>query len=338
MAETEGWTYLPKGTYTAVPYFRIGDEIFDLSEVPVTRDEPIFIVTAYAETSYSRYQNYKKGVSGYTLDLANKDGTAEKVMDIKGTVSISDAILSDSKYSSLISATLTYDNLSMLTNPVVNSSTFYANTLENNINLFEDGAVINQAWGTHYVKAAFTFDGVAALSSSDSSKVVSELVCHLTGLPYTMTFKKDTTISGWIFDNYEDPKGLTPSTSYIAFKPTAAYAKSPKFMLPENVNVSIMLPYAIYSSVVLWSGYNNYSPTVYVDTISNSSSPTKSGASFSCGETSNDPDTDNRFNAKEIDRTLSETKNCVSIYIYGEKHRSTSIDRTIIQSCTIKYR
>lgn len=333
MTKTGDWVYLPKGSYTLKPYFQIGDDKVYLSSLSASSPAPAFTVTAYAETSYSRY------LSG-SLELANTSGTAEKIMGIRGIVSISDEVLSNN--ADLISeseVTLKYGDSSMLSSgTAVTTSVWYPNTVATKEKDTDNWELTGLSWGSHTISASFTFDGVAAKSSTDSTSTVSTLQCHITGLPHEVSFYKNTTITGWTFSNFENPGGATPSTSYIAFKPTDAYAKSPAFILPESVSVQVIVPYAIYSSVILWSGYNKYSPTVYVDTISESTTPSKNGTSFSCGETSNDPSPDDRFNNKELEKTLDINHNCISIYIYGEKHRSTSIDRTLISSCTIKYR
>ena len=177
------WIYLPKGTYTVKTYFGIGDDKIYLSSLSATSPAPEFTVTAYAETSYSRYLNYKNGLSGYTLAKANTTGSGDKVMDIKGVATVSDQILSNSHYSDMISAELTYDGLSMLKTSVVTTGTFVPNTLasnssiDGNISMLDGDDIINQAWGVHYVRAAFRFDGVDAIPS--------ELPCHVTGIPLT---------------------------------------------------------------------------------------------------------------------------------------------------------
>ena len=56
-------------------------------------------------------------------------------MNIRGNVTISNDILGSGNYSSLISATLKYDGLNILTSPSVTSNVFNPNTLQNNTSL-----------------------------------------------------------------------------------------------------------------------------------------------------------------------------------------------------------
>lgn len=265
MSVSNDFPYLPQGTYTLKPYYVIGSEKAYLpTTVKSVSPAPAFTVTAYAETSYSRYLNYKNGVSGYTLALANTEGSGDKVMDIKGTVSISDAILGDSKYSGLISATLTYDGMSMLTNPAVTASTFVPNTLsssssiDGNIGMLDGDDLTNQAWGTHYVKATFTFDGVAAKSSTDPNSTVSTVACHITGLPYSVSFYNITSIpSGWTqggsvsWSGYGWNKG--DGADYLRLRGAGNYSArgkvlSPEYHVPADVNIATVLDCYHYAS------------------------------------------------------------------------------------------
>lgn len=241
MSVADGWTYLPQGTYTAVPFFRIGDETFNLSEVPVTREDPVFTVTAYAETSYSRYLNYKNGMSGYTLELANTSGTAEKIMGIKGIVSISDEVLS--KNASLIGdVTLEYGKSSMLSSgTAVTTSVWYPNTVATKEKDTDNWELTGLSWGSHTISASFTFDGVAA---------VSTLQCHITGLPYTASPPKS---EDWKSNNQA---GL----NYVRWENDHVYMEgisikqtitSPSFHIPADVNVKLSISADLYSEAVM---------------------------------------------------------------------------------------
>lgn len=236
MSVADGWTYLPQGTYTAVPFFRIGDETFNLSEVPVTREDPVFTVTAYAETSYSRYLNYKIGMSGYTRDLANTSGTAEKIMGIRGIVSISDDVLS--KNAGLISGvTLKYGDSSMLSSgTAVTTSVWYPNTVATKVN-DTNWELTGRSWGSHTITASFTFDGVAAKSSTDPNSTVSTLTCHITGLPYQIR-TEGATPSGWTTSN---TTRIGVAGDYMCMKNGDAYAISPKFHIVNNTSVQVSI-------------------------------------------------------------------------------------------------
>ena len=273
MSVADGWTYLPQGTYTAVPFFRIGDETFNLSEVPVTREDPVFTVTAYAETSYSRYLNYKNGMSesGYTLELANTSGTAEKIMGICGIVSISDEVLS--KNASLISdVTLEYGESSMLSSgTAVTTSVWYPNTVATKEKDTDNWELTGLSWGSHTISASFTFDGVDAKSSTNSNSTVSTLTCHITGLPFNQDLRTNSDMHNWaIFGDtaYSDSCGQQLLYAYNTNN-SKDYARifSPSFVLPQSVDISCACQVMFINS-----GAYNRKATFYSGVVANTNS------------------------------------------------------------------
>lgn len=282
MSVADGWTYLPQGTYTAVPFFRIGDETFNLSEIPVTREDPVFTVTAYAETSYSRYLNYKNGMSGYTLELANTSGTAEKIMGIRGIVSISDDVLS--KNAGLISGvTLKYGDSSMLSSgTAVTTSVWYPNTEATKVN-DTNWELTGRSWGSHTITASFTFDGVAAKSSTDPTSTVSTLQCHITGLPYSYDFYRksidDINNAGWNSANasYTVNKCAIPYDS-----DDNAYLISSDFFIPSGTISTSYTVNAQYYVALGSSGAKNHSTDFYVGATSSNASMATSYNTHTC--------------------------------------------------------
>lgn len=236
MTEEGDWIYLPKGSYTLKPYFQIGDDKVYLSSLSVSSPAPTFTVTAYAETSYSRYRNYVDGMDGYTLELANTSGTTEKIMGIRGIVSISDDVLS--KNAGLISGvTLKYGESSMLSSgTAVKSTVWYPNTVATKVN-DTNWELTGRSWGTHTISASFTFDGVAAKSSTNSNSTVSTLTCHITGLPYQIR-TEGATPSGWTTSN---TTRIGVAGDYMCMKNGDAYAISPKFHIVNNTSVQVSI-------------------------------------------------------------------------------------------------
>lgn len=213
---TKEWPYLPKDDYTLNSFFKIGAEevIYSTSSLK-TYPAPKLTVTAYAETSYSRYTS-----SDQTLkSKANDAGTGDKVMNIQGKVSISDEILSNSKYSGLIEASLMYDNTTELLSDKVVSK-----------NIFTAADQTDQSWQDHTVYASFTFDGVS---------VDHAITCHVTGIPYTYDFyNKDLkTIqeAKWTTHNVE----YTNKKCTIQFDGSNGYLISPKFYNPSDISISL---------------------------------------------------------------------------------------------------
>lgn len=238
---TADWPYLPQGTYTLQPFFEIGgEEVIYSTSSPATSPAPAFAVTAYAETSYSRYTSSDAAMKS----KANDAGTGDKVMNIQGKVSISDQILGNSNYSGLINAALTYDGISMLTSPAVTSSTFLPNTLAGNEGLFDAANfdVIGQAWGLHKVAASFTFDNVPASSTP--------VDCHVTGIPYVKDFTTDSDFTNWEYSGYKEwsTDGFGFRLFYMYFgtkKITSAF--SPEFYLPSVANITVTADMIAYS-------------------------------------------------------------------------------------------
>ena len=222
ISNSTDWPYFPKG----------GDYVLDatikcllpnnrtiisepVSSTEITSPAPSFNVTVSAETSYSRYLNYKNGVSGYTLALANTKDSGDDIMNIRAKVGISDNILSKSHYKELLSdASLKYDTNTVLTNTSNTVGTLTAANLD------------GQSWQKHTVSASFKFDGVEKAGSID---------CHVTGLPYSIDFTQGA--DGWTLND-----NCSQSDSGLNFDPTATpYAKMDFAYMPNTVDVSLFL-------------------------------------------------------------------------------------------------
>lgn len=226
---TEEWPYLPQGDYTLNSFFKIGaEEVIYSTSSPETSPAPKLTVTAYAETSYSRYTSSDQNLKSKENDA----GTGDKVMNIQGKVSISDDILGNPNYSNLIQASLTYDGISMLTSSTVTSSTFRPNTLAGHDGLFDKDNydVISQAWGTHKVAAAFTFDSVSATPAS--------VDCHVTGIPFIAEPPKIQGQNAWTYSN-GGVWGGTDTYARLSNGDGSSSLTSPKFYVPTDIPVNI---------------------------------------------------------------------------------------------------
>lgn len=164
------WPYFPKGdgyvldaTIKCVLPNRTIESGPVYSTATITSPVPSFNVTVSAETSYSRYLNYKDGVFGYSLDLANTAGSGDDIMNISAKVGISNGILNNSNYTELYSVTSFKVDETALTNTSSAVGTLTAANLD------------GQSWAKHIVSASFKFDGIEKSGSKD---------CHVTGLPY----------------------------------------------------------------------------------------------------------------------------------------------------------
>ena len=237
VSANDPWPYLPKGDYTLKAYFKIGNEevIYD-TETYSNTTSPSFTVTAYAETSYSRYNS-----SDPTLkNKANDAGTGDKVMNIQGKVSISDAILGNPNYSNLIKASLKYDDEELLSSTSVSSNTF------------EGADQTGQEWRAHPLTASFTFDGV-----SDND----EVPCHVTGIPYTKDFTANKDFTNWNYSGYKEwsSDGFGFRLFYMYYKNKQVTSVfSPAFYLPSKTNVTVnaqMIAYSLAGNTKSESGH-----------------------------------------------------------------------------------
>lgn len=224
------WSYLPKGEYKLSISYKMNGITFQRNESFTLDESPNVSIKVSAETSYSRYQNYINKVSGATLDLANTDGTGNKVMNIKAEINISNDILAHSNYADILEVTFTFDGHSLY------SGTYKYEISPNQIGTLDtsgllDGVnIINQAYGNHTLYGAMTFDGV----SSDMT-----LPCHVTGIPYVKNFGSDSDITGWEWSGSEtEHKKLGYQLFFRYFGTTKkTNAFSPTFHIPTNTDI-----------------------------------------------------------------------------------------------------
>lgn len=187
---------------------------------------PSFTVTVSGNTTYSYYTDPTKGA-----EKANEK-TAENVFDVQSSVSISENILGNSNYKSMLpsveysvggeSASGTY------------SSSSKTHTLENEISGLK--------WGTHSLTAKVTFDGVSVTSNGHE--------CVITGLPYTKDFTQSNDLTGWdVSGNSKwssDGFGFRMFYMYFGDKSTSSLF-SPTFCPSEQIHVSLSATFIAYS-------------------------------------------------------------------------------------------
>ena len=237
LSNADGWPYLPQGNYpyTAEVSCTLpgGRTVTEGLSGSVTVPAPEFMLTVSAYTTYDRYSDHLNGVEG-ALAKANTLANRMLVEERKATLTISNAILQNENYKSLLTKSEVKYAGSAL-------STFSATTS----NALTYDNVTAGALGTYDFTAAVTFDGVEKTSSHP---------CHITGLPYTADFTVSQDLTGWSLqhnqggshkcayntsktDGYELAYGYTNKATCNMF--------SPEFMLPTSVNVG-------YSVNVSW--------------------------------------------------------------------------------------
>lgn len=195
------YPYLPKGTYTIKSTYTMSDgttsrETSGSFPVPA----PTFGVEVSAYTSYDKYL-----VPDIT---AANNCTAETIYDVSGKAMISESILGNANYASLVSA--------------LNSS--YAYSVDNGTQ--SGNTFTGCAWGERTLTANCTFDG-ATMSG--------ERKCIITGLPASYTTRSNYTSVGWSGDAYD--KNTTNDYSFY----NNDYLTSPSYYFPNSTNVLVKI-------------------------------------------------------------------------------------------------
>lgn len=224
MAIENEWPYLPQGNYTLKYSYTIdGNEVSEEATAAetktITMPLPTFEAEVSAQTSYSVYTTQGAAAANET------DGSS--IFDIATTTTISTDILSNEKYSNLLSVTYSLDS--------GESST-------------EESPVFqNLQWGTRKLTAFALFDGNNATSSVD---------CEVTGIPYYISFNGNTNPANWTLSN----NGKCGDR--LVLKRGDAYALSPKFhiTLDKDIDVSVTLNAYAYGGTVS----SSYKPTVSI--------------------------------------------------------------------------
>lgn len=103
----------------------------------------------------------------------------------------------------------------------------------------------NLQWGKHTLTASVSFDG---------SNVTASMDCEVTGIPYYISFNGNTNPANWTLSNNGK------SGDRLTLKRGDAYALSPKFNIPGDINVSVNLNAYAYGGSI----YSSYKPTVSI--------------------------------------------------------------------------
>jgi hypothetical protein len=217
------WPYLPKGenaytaTITATCAVNGTDYTASLSS-DVTVPSPVFNVSASAYTSYDKRTT--------DLSFANNHANKYTVFERKASVSISDALLSNSNYASIRSSSITFNSTS------IGSFNISSKDFGNDANCTE--------WKSYPFHAQMTFDGVSDEASVD---------CHITGLPYTAA---PPTSTEWEASNNVEFRsgdvrfGNGGGAGSITFK---------NLHIPADVNVSVSAKIDAYGAPVNTTTY-----------------------------------------------------------------------------------
>ena len=235
------WPYLPQGNYTLRYSYTIdGNEVNEEATAneakTVTIPLPTFTAEVSAQTSYSVFTTQGAAAANET------DGSG--IFDIATTTTISPDILSNEKYSNLLSITYSLDS-GESTTP-------------------ESPIFQNLQWGKHTLTASVTFDGSNAIA-------IPSVDCDVTGIPFRHDFRTNSDVSAWTVigdTKYEADWGQ--QILYTYFDQQYARMYSPKFYSPKEITISYEIG-AMYST----SGVYNHTCVIYSGVINNTDSYSK---------------------------------------------------------------
>ena len=229
MAVTEGWPYVPQGsTLVAYIHLQTGETVELTSAVLEEIPQPEFTATVSGSTSYSVYKS-----SG--ADEANgTDGSS--IFDINATATISQEILSNQNYSSILKVTYTTDS------GQDSGELSYGEATQFN----------SLAWQKHALTATVSFDGVGKTSSS--------LDCHVTGLPYRAEPPRNTGNNPWRIIQNGVINYIEFNDTYVLLKSDGTHPiiGSSPFYIPETENINFKLQSKYKKNSHLLGNRDNY--------------------------------------------------------------------------------
>lgn len=222
MVVENDWPYLPQGDYTLKYSYTIdGNDVSEEATIndakTITMPLPTFRAEVSAQTSYSVYTTQGATAANGT------DGSG--IFDVTTTTTISTDILSNEKYTNLLSVTYSLDS--------GDSSTEVSPVFQ------------NLKWGEHKLTAFVLFDGNSVSSSMD---------CDVTGIPYRGDYTNhspfDDTVNPWICvgtGEYWGERGYILFEYYFSTS-NNCYVFSPAFQLPSSVDISYSTKVAYFTT------------------------------------------------------------------------------------------
>lgn len=220
MLVENNWPYLPQGDYTLRYSYTIDGEKVSDENTEAKIVSMPLPVFNAVASAQTSYSIYQ---SDGVAAANNTDGSS--IFNVTATASISPEILGNDKYTNLLSVTYSLD-------------TGESTTEESPV--FE-----NLKWGKRTLTAFVMFDKSIATSSVE---------CDVTGIPYYISFNGNTNPENWILSN----NGKCGDR--LTLKKSEAYALSPKFHIPMDLGVTVVLNAYAYGG----SWPYNYKPTVSI--------------------------------------------------------------------------
>ena len=269
MVVENDWPYLPQGDYTLKYSYTIDGN--DVSEEATTNEaKTITMPLPTFKAEVSAQTSYSVYTTQGATAANGTDGSG--IFDIATTTTISPDILE--KYANLLSISYSL-NSGESTTP-------------------ESPIFQNLQWGKHTLTASVSFDG---------SNVTSSVDCDVTGIPYYISFNGNTNPTSWTLSN----NGKCGNR--LTLKKGEAYALSPKFYTPNDIEINVILNAYAYGGSIPY----DYKPTVSIhpsESGDNSAVTTTLSGSIEVPGTATFHDINTRF-------TLTDAIGKICIYTKG---------------------
>lgn len=236
---TDGWPYLPQGTYKleATATLTDGSTVSSMTDIEVGVPEFLTPTVSLGDTSYTSYDKYAetngiaKRINGDTTvgtTMGANNCQPETLYSPSAVIGgISENLIKNSNYVKKISFLVDGNSKSSYENGAMTSNS-------------QTGAnVTSLSWGSHTLTATFEFDGKSVTSESKTH--------HITGLPYSTSFSSNNK-SGWSTSgscSWED--------TYIRlgnWTSGEASVSRNDFHIPESINVYISARFDAHRATV----------------------------------------------------------------------------------------
>lgn len=204
-----------------------------------------------------------------------------------------------------------------------------SNNLVESVTLVYDGLTEAMTVGTELEKSvdsrAYKNTHIDVKFSNGHHIYTPKYEINVTGIPYNINFDS-TSPAGWEVNNLKKNPGIYLSA-------TTGYCLSPKFYVPQDLNVSVSVPVYAYCAST-FGLEKRYKPSVYV---SASNTAVASGNATNLTGGNNLSPSQSSFT--NINPTLNFTNsvNRVCIYATGEGYGGAAINGVMLNYCKIEY-
>ena len=278
---TDGWPYLPKGTYRlkATATMIDGSEVSSMTYIEVGEPEFFTPTVSLGNTSYTSYDKYA-ATNGITQCI-NGDtnvGTTMGANNCQPETLYSPSAVIGGISENLIKNSNYVKKISFLVDGDGDSKRSYENgAMTSNSQTGADFTSLS--WGSHTLTATFEFDGKSVTSASKTH--------HITGLPYSYNFVNGS-LDKYREDGWTTNGDLSVSNMSLAGRPTTlvlqsqdseGFIVSPRFNITSD-DISVQASILRSSYFLYWGG--SRSRTGYVGAVSNTSTSNTTSRTYSC--------------------------------------------------------